>query len=546
MSLAFNFMAKVASSGIDRVTAIRMLREKLAGREDRDPLSNPMWDQFIRLQMLEGAAKVPYGTWYGSSSGLNKAKSHFEGQDVHPDWFAREDQGLFKLALQGAKDVFKGFSGPAGQDADAIVVDSIMGVSSLTGEKLDSAFYMSGGKNRTEILEGDPPKKFGRNLAIFMKRKAIDEIRKYKQELTKVHKPNMDSVRLPSDQRSRGQVVVPEVDMQSWISADDFLVSVLSGRGVPTALGKYAKAVEKWLDRQIENTPGLGDLGKASVRLYLEKVRKGKEKGSLSEVAEELGRNVTAVSRDRRVFIQHVSQAAKTDRRILKMIEDINLRYHSTYESMRVAEERRRQLAIRVARVFLEAASPRESYLGDYAKGAKPISFDKELKLEGWTWEQTSKGFKGADVTQYGILVFKGNQKRPMEYTVYQSATRRTQVLDQIILNQTRLLEEKERARNTDHGLSVGDLMYSSWGYDETHVNFYEVTKVIGKMVEVRPVASKVVGSDQAGSKVAPDPGKYTGPAEKKKPTGAGKDCRIKVDSGFARPWDGKPARESY
>lgn len=36
----------------------------------------------------------------------------------------------------------------------------------------------------------------------------------------------------------------------------------------------------------------------------------------------------------------------------------------------------------------------------------------------------------------------------------------------------------------------VGDILYSSWGYDQTNVEFYAVTKVSGKRVWVREIAS--------------------------------------------------------
>lgn len=39
------------------------------------------------------------------------------------------------------------------------------------------------------------------------------------------------------------------------------------------------------------------------------------------------------------------------------------------------------------------------------------------------------------------------------------------------------------------YGVKVGDIFYASWGYDETHVNFYEVVRVTTAKAEIAPIA---------------------------------------------------------
>jgi hypothetical protein len=42
------------------------------------------------------------------------------------------------------------------------------------------------------------------------------------------------------------------------------------------------------------------------------------------------------------------------------------------------------------------------------------------------------------------------------------------------------------------HSLKVGDILKCSWGYDQTNIDFYQVTQLIGvTMVEVRPVGQQ-------------------------------------------------------
>lgn len=45
----------------------------------------------------------------------------------------------------------------------------------------------------------------------------------------------------------------------------------------------------------------------------------------------------------------------------------------------------------------------------------------------------------------------------------------------------------------------VGDILEASWGYDQTNVDYYQVTAVLGKMVEIREIGAKhVEGSYQS------------------------------------------------
>ncbi len=45
------------------------------------------------------------------------------------------------------------------------------------------------------------------------------------------------------------------------------------------------------------------------------------------------------------------------------------------------------------------------------------------------------------------------------------------------------------------YGVKVGDIFVESWGYDQTNVDFYQVTKTMKKMVEIKPIWGKQVGN---------------------------------------------------
>lgn len=49
---------------------------------------------------------------------------------------------------------------------------------------------------------------------------------------------------------------------------------------------------------------------------------------------------------------------------------------------------------------------------------------------------------------------------------------------------------EKRSVENED-GYKVGDILYSSWGYDCTRIDFYKVVRTSKKMIWVAPIQSK-------------------------------------------------------
>ncbi len=91
---------------------------------------------------------------------------------------------------------------------------------------------------------------------------------------------------------------------------------------------------------------------------------------------------------------------------------------------------------------------------------------------------------------------------------------------------------EKAEARAKPHDLQVGDVLRSSWGYDQTNIDYYEVTRLVGsQMVEYREIAcqSQETASMQGDS--VPAPGRYVGEAKRARVSDYGKRDSIKVSS---------------
>lgn len=74
--------------------------------------------------------------------------------------------------------------------------------------------------------------------------------------------------------------------------------------------------------------------------------------------------------------------------------------------------------------------------------------------------------------------------------------------------------------------IKVGDIFKATWGYDQTNVDFYVVTRLTPKMVELQECGYKTVGdpTSWASDNVAPDPEKRIGGTFLRRPSvyGAG------------------------
>lgn len=112
--------------------------------------------------------------------------------------------------------------------------------------------------------------------------------------------------------------------------------------------------------------------------------------------------------------------------------------------------------------------------------------------------------------------------------------------------------ERKERAqakKEFQHNLQVGNILVSSWGYDQTNIDFYEVINVTPKQVAVRKIEKKTVGGGgSTHNLVVPLPGRFQpGPALKKIPQKSSMGgAYVKINtSESAYLWDGRPESET-
>jgi hypothetical protein len=103
----------------------------------------------------------------------------------------------------------------------------------------------------------------------------------------------------------------------------------------------------------------------------------------------------------------------------------------------------------------------------------------------------------------------------------------------------------------TERPVEVGDIFASSWGYDQTNVDFYEVVSVTpsGKSVRIVPIGKEVVyGEGTAYTRVKAVPGSASPDAKpdtKRVRESSYGGLVIKVAS-YANAWRIDPDEEKY
>jgi len=71
--------------------------------------------------------------------------------------------------------------------------------------------------------------------------------------------------------------------------------------------------------------------------------------------------------------------------------------------------------------------------------------------------------------------------------------------------------------RSQPNNVQVGDIFRASWGYDQTNIDYYECTRVIGAMIEICEIGQMSEENGFMSGACVPSPGHYIGKPMKKK-----------------------------
>jgi hypothetical protein len=145
--------------------------------------------------------------------------------------------------------------------------------------------------------------------------------------------------------------------------------------------------------------------------------------------------------------------------------------------------------------------------------------------------------------------VFYGKQAKPVAAYQYLDETKRADAIVRLFQARQAWADAKAKRaaeRNAQgHGAQVGQFLSTSWGYDQTNVDFYQITKLIGRtmveLVKVPAIAAGGEGGAAMSDKVIPGAGKVGAPFRV-----VMKNGRARVDGHSATVWDGLPKYRSW
>ena len=150
---------------------------------------------------------------------------------------------------------------------------------------------------------------------------------------------------------------------------------------------------------------------------------------------------------------------------------------------------------------------PREAYIPkDYICLAKHA----DLGIEVWGDNKTS------------AMAFHGKANKPDWHIKFRSTDSRIdRIADYVAAFKQRAdqkVAERKAKSEWQHGLKVGDVFRSSWGYDQTNVDYYEVVAIHGKAVDIRRIGCQSESTSWRQGNSVPAPGRYIGEPERKIP----------------------------
>ena len=105
------------------------------------------------------------------------------------------------------------------------------------------------------------------------------------------------------------------------------------------------------------------------------------------------------------------------------------------------------------------------------------------------------------------VAGFVGKRAKPSMYYRFSTVEKAAEYADKWVDEESKKIKKVEAANS----LVVGDVLVSSWGWEQTNIDFYEVVKVSGSFVTVREIKCNVVSRNANGGNVVPVPGEFIG-----------------------------------
>ncbi len=149
------------------------------------------------------------------------------------------------------------------------------------------------------------------------------------------------------------------------------------------------------------------------------------------------------------------------------------------------------------------AARSREDYFPTHATRRQ----DPQSDAVAWLWDIVVEG-----KTEFCFAGFEGRARKPVMRFRYASIESRDNAIERMFRDRRERHRHADGRRNAPHSLAVGDILASSWGYNQTNVDFYQVTALAGRtMVWLREIARHSVATGSMTGTATPVPNRFVG-----------------------------------
>lgn len=124
-----------------------------------------------------------------------------------------------------------------------------------------------------------------------------------------------------------------------------------------------------------------------------------------------------------------------------------------------------------------------------YLTGAKDVTtWKNQPGVEIVTYTNAAK--------QLCSLIWYGKQSKPSKHYAWPTEEKREAYVAERIATVAAREADKKAAKlakkNAVHPYKVGDILTGSWGYDQTNVDTYQITKVKGKAIWMKEIAQEI------------------------------------------------------
>lgn len=147
---------------------------------------------------------------------------------------------------------------------------------------------------------------------------------------------------------------------------------------------------------------------------------------------------------------------------------------------------------------------PREFYT---PKGATLVA-DAQSSAVAYTYEAAGATY---------AMGFRGKAQKPSFHYRYRSTERRDQAIQEFFANvrsSEKFRADQRAARKAwVNDYKVGDVLYTSWGYDQTNVDYFQVIEVRGKQVLIREIGKEYEETSYMSGRSIPTPNQFIGAA---------------------------------